>query len=298
MEKIKLHSVDQYNQLYGIETLHPLITIIDLTEAQRGVNNIEMDYGLYALFLKEGVNCAIKYGRRAYDYQEGTVVCFAPGQVVEVSTPIDEFRPKVYGILFHPDLIRRTPLADTINRYGYFSYSSLEALHLSERERQLFLECLKKIKDELERPIDKHSRLIIVTNIELLLNYCLRFYDRQFTTREDANKDILLKFELLISEYWQTSVAQQKGLPSVKYFADKFCLSPNYFGDLIKKETGKSAQEFIHLQVIERAKNFIAHKELSISEIAYELGFQYPQHFSRFFKLRVGVSPNEYRKHI
>lgn len=298
MKKIKLDSVDTYNKLYGLETLHPLVTVVDLTKATKSVNHITMDYGVYALFLKEGVSCSLKYGRRDYDYQEGTIVSFAPGQVVEVSMTEDEFQPKVYGMLFHPDLIRRTSLGNNIDKYNFFSYSSFEALHLSQRERQLVLDCFEKIQQELEHAIDKHSKQLIAMNIELLLNYCLRFYERQFTTREDVNKDILQRFESLIDEYWKSNMPQKVGLPTVKYFADKVYLSSNYFGDLIKKETGKSAQEYIQSKIIEQAKNRISNTDLTMSEIAYELGFQYPQHFSRLFKLQVGMTPIEYRRGV
>lgn len=292
---IDLDTVDKYNKLYGLETLHPLVSVIDLTKATHVVNQIQMNYGLYALFLKQGKNCDIKYGRREYDYQEGTIVSFAPGQVVEVNMIEEEVRPQVYGILFHPDQIRGTSLGQNIRNYGFFSYLSNEALHLSERERQIVLDCLEKISSELEHAIDKHSKQIITMNIELLLNYCLRFYERQFITREVVNKDILQKFEQYLDEYWVSNLSQEKGLPSVRYFADKACLSPNYFGDLIKKETGKSAQEYIQYKLIERAKDRIVSTNLTMSEIAYEIGFQYPQHFGRLFKKQTGMTPNEYR---
>lgn len=292
---IELDTVDKYNKLYGLETLHPLVTVVDLTKATRTINHVQINYGLYALFLKGGKECDIRYGRREYDYQEGTIVSFAPGQVVEVNMVHDEIRPKVYGILFHPDLIRGTSLGQNMRNYGFFAYSSNEALHLSERERCIVTDCFEKIQLELEHAIDKHSRQLIAMNIELLLNYCLRFYERQFVTRETANKDILQKFEQYIDEYWENGLPQQSGLPSVKYFADKVFLSPNYFGDLIKKETGKSAQEYIQFKLIERAKDRIAATDLTISEIAYELGFTYPQHFSRLFKRHTGMTPNEYR---
>lgn len=292
---IQLHTVDTYNKLYGLETLHPLVSVIDLTKATKIVNHVQMDYGLYALFLKGGKECNLKYGRRNYDYQEGTIVSFAPGQVVEVSMLKDEVRPKVYGLLFHPDLIRGTSLGQTIKNYGFFSYSANEALHLSERERGIVMDCLEKIESELKHGIDKHSKSLIAINIELLLNYCLRFYERQFITREVANKDVLQKFEHLLDEYWDLDTSLENGLPSVSYFADKIHLSPNYFGDLIKKETGKSPQEYIQFKVIERAKDRIASTTLTMSQIAYELGFQYPQHFSRLFKKQTGLTPNEYR---
>ena len=293
---IDLDSVDKYNKLYGVETLHPLVAVIDLTKATKVVNHIQMTYGVYALYLKCTEGCEIRYGRKKYDYQDGTVVSFAPGQVVETSTDVDEVRPKVYGLLFHPDIFRKTPLGQTIKKYGFFSYSSTEALHLSERERQIFMDCFDKIKQELEHSIDNHSRAIISMNIELLLNYCLRFYERQFITREDENTDVIQRFEYYLDEYLNDNISREKGLPTVKYFADKVFLTPNYFGDLIKKETGKSAQEYIQFRIIEKAKDLIASSTMTLSEIAYDLGFQYPQHFSRLFKQQVGMTPNEYRK--
>lgn len=292
---IQLDTVDKYNKLYGIETLHPLVSVVDLTKATQSVNNIQIEYGLYALFLKGGKECDIKYGRRNYDYQEGTIVSFAPGQVVEVSMIKNETRPKVYGILFHPDLIRGTSLGQNIKSYNFFSYSVNEALHLSERERGVVMDCLAKIESELEHGIDRHSKQLIAMNIELLLNYCLRFYERQFITREVINKDVLQRFEQHLNDYWDSNVSLENGLPSVGYFADKSHLSPNYFGDLIKKETGRSAQEYIQFKVVERAKDRIASTTLTMSQIAYELGFQYPQHFGRLFKKHTGMTPNEYR---
>lgn len=292
---IQLDTVDKYNKLYGLETLHPLVSVVDLTKSTKIANNIQMDYGLYALFLKGGKECDIKYGRRNYDYQEGTIVSFAPGQVVEVSMLKEEVQPKVYGIVFHPDLIRGTSLGQNIKSYGFFSYSANEALHLSERERGIVIDCLAKIESELEHAIDNHSKQLIAMNIELLLNYCLRFYERQFITREVVNKDVLQKFEQYLNDYWDSNTSIENGLPSVGYFADKIHLSPNYFGDLVKKETGKSAQEYIQFKVIERAKDRIANSSLTMSQIAYELGFQYPQHFGRLFKKQTGLTPNEYR---
>lgn len=292
---ILLDSVDKYNKLYGLETLHPLVTVVDLTTATKTMNHVQITYGLYAIFLKNGKSCDIKYGRRNYDYQEGTIVSFAPGQVVEVHSTEEEVSPKVYGLLFHPDLIRGTSLGQSIKNYGFFSYASNEALHLSERERGVVTDCLEKISLELEHSIDNHSRQLIAMNIELLLGYCLRFYERQFITREIVNKDILQKFEQYMNEYWESGLSQKLGLPSVKYFADKVFLSSNYFGDLIKKETGHSAQEYIQYKIIERAKDLIAATELTMSEIAYQLGFQYPQHFGRLFKKQTGITPNEYR---
>ena len=292
---VNLESVDRYNSMYGLETLHPLVSVVDLTKATNIVNHTQMNYGVYALFLKQTKSCDLKYGRRSYDYQEGTIVCFAPGQTVRVDMIEDEITPEVYGIVFHPDLIRGTSLAKSMKNYTFFSYAVNEALHLSDQEKEIVMDCLKKISIELEHAIDKHSKALIAMNIELLLNYCMRFYERQFITRSNANKDALTKFEQLLNEYFLSKLPMQEGLPSVKYFADKICLSSNYFGDMVKKETGKTPQEHIQDKVIEMAKEHIVETNETVSQIAYTLGFQYPQHLCRLFKKRVGCTPNEYR---
>ena len=293
-EVIKLNSVDQYNQMYGLETLHPLVTVVDLSKATLFPTHFTLNYGLYALFLKQTKCGDLRYGRQMYDYQEGTVTSFAPGQVVEVKVT-DGIRPKSHGILFHPDLIRDTSLGQEIKHYSFFSYASNEALHLSDEEKKIFQDCLDKVQLELSRPIDKHSKRLISRNIELLLDYCMRFYERQFVTRSKVNKDVLVKFEELLDLYFQSEQSQTEGLPTVKYFADKVNLSSNYFGDLVKKETGKTAQEYIQGKIINVAKEKILASEKTVSEIAYELGFQYPQHFTRIFKKNVGCTPTEYR---
>ncbi|MEY8631329.1 helix-turn-helix domain-containing protein [Bacteroides nordii] len=292
---VNLESVDRYNSMYGLETLHPLVSVVDLTKATKIINHTQMNYGVYALFLKQTKSCDLKYGRRSYDYQEGTIVCFAPGQAVRVDMIEDEITPEVYGIVFHPDLIRGTSLAKSMKSYTFFSYAVNEALHLSDQEKEIVMDCLKKISIELEHAIDKHSKALIAMNIELLLNYCMRFYERQFITRSNANKDALTKFEQLLNEYFLSKLPMQEGLPSVKYFADKICLSSNYFGDMLKKETGKTPQEHIQDKVIEMAKEHIVETNETVSQIAYTLGFQYPQHLCRLFKKRVGCTPNEYR---
>ena len=292
---VNLESVDRYNSMYGLETLHPLVSVVDLTKATNIVNHTQMNYGVYALFLKQTKSCDLKYGRRSYDYQEGTIVCFAPGQTVRVDMIEDEITPEVYGIVFHPDLIRGTSLAKRMKSYTFFSYAVNEALHLSDQEKEIVMDCLKKISIELEHAIDKHSKALIAMNIELLLNYCMRFYERQFITRSNANKDALTKFEQLLNEYFLSKLPMQEGLPSVKYFADKICLSSNYFGDMLKKETGKTPQEHIQDKVIEMAKEHIVETNETVSQIAYTLGFQYPHHLCRLFKKRVGCTPNEYR---
>lgn len=296
MEKIiKLDTVDRYNELFGLETLHPLVGVVDLSKATKFPTHFTLNYGLYALFLKETKCGDIRYGRQIYDYKEGTVTSFAPGQVVETEIT-DGIKLGAHGILFHPDLIKGTSLGKNIKQYSFFSYASNEALHLSEEEKEIFLDCLKKINIELSHPIDNYSKCLISKNIELLLDYCMRFYARQFITRSTVNKDILTKFENLLEEYFTDNKPKVDGLPSVKYFADKVCLSPNYFGDLIKRETGKTAQEYIQNKIIDLAKEMIVGTEKTISQISYELGFQYSQHFNRIFKKNVGYTPNEYRR--
>ncbi len=292
MDKIlNLDSVDLYNKLYDLETLNPLVSVIDLNKATSSVDLIRFNYGIYALYLKLEKACDIKYGRQTYDYQEGTIVCFAPGQTAETNPTTDKVQVNAHGILFHPDLLRGTSLGKNIKKYTFFSYEVNEALHLSEEERSIVMDCLKIIRMELERGVDKHSKTLLVNYIELLLNYCMRFYERQFITRGKTNRDVLTRFENLLDEYFESTLAEQDGLPTVKYFADKLCLSSNYFGDMFKKETGKSPQEYIQEKVIELAKERISGTADTVSQIAYSLGFQYPQHFCRLFKKRVGYTP-------
>lgn len=299
MDKIlNLDSVDLYNKLYGLETLNPLVSVIDLNKATSSVDFIRFNYGIYALYLKLEKACDIKYGRQTYDYQEGTIVCFAPGQTAETNPTTDKVQVNAHGILFHPDLLRGTSLGKSIKKYTFFSYEVNEALHLSEEERSIVMDCLKIIRMELEHGVDKHSKTLLVNHIELLLNYCMRFYERQFITRGKTNRDVLTRFENLLDEYFESTLAEQDGLPTVKYFADKLCLSSNYFGDMFKKETGKSPQEYIQEKVIELAKERISGTADTVSQIAYSLGFQYPQHFCRLFKKRVGYTPSEYRAQI
>ena len=293
-EILNLDNISQYNNLRGIETLHPLVSVFEFSKMKL-IPEARAHYGFYCVFLKDAVCGDLKYGCNYYDYQEGTLVFIAPGQVAGIGSKPGSPRPKGWGLLFHPDIIRGTSPGQQIKKYTFFSYEVNEALHLSEKERQTVMDCLEKIDHELRQSIDKHSKTLIANNIELLLNYCLRFYDRQFITRGDVNKDILARFELLLDNYFQSEMVQTAGLPTVGYCADQLHLSPNYFGDLIKKETGKSAQENIHLKVLNIAKERIFDKSKTLSEIAYELGFKHPQHFSRMFKNETGYTPNEYR---
>lgn len=291
---IRVDTIGQYNALNNNETLHPLVNIVDLSKADKRLNR-RINYGFYTVFLKE-IKCGdLKYGCNYYDYEEGSLVFVGPGQVIGQEDNGEYYQPKGIALVFHPDLIKGTSLGRHIQDYTFFSYDVHEALHLSESERKIITDCFAKIRYELEHAIDKHSKTLIVSNIELFLNYCQRFYDRQFITRDLAHKGILQRFENLLDSYWTSDKPATLGLPSVGYCADQLNLSANYFGDLIKKETGKSAQEYIQLKVIDVAKEKIFDTSKSLSEIAYGLGFKYPQHFTRLFKQRVGYSPIEYR---
>jgi AraC family transcriptional activator of pobA len=295
MENVmKIDTIGQYNALNNNETLHPLVNIVDLSKADKRPNR-RSNYGFYAVFLKE-IKCGdLHYGCNYYDYEEGTLVFVGPGQVIGVENNGELYQPKGQALVFHADLLRGTSLGRHINEYNFFSYEVHEALHLSESERKIIFDCYDKISNELQRGIDKHSKTLIVSNIELLLNYCVRFYDRQFITRENVNKGILQKFEELLNNYFNSDKPKEIGLPSVNYCADQLNLSANYFGDLIKKETGKSAQEYIQLKTMDVAKEKIFDMSKSLSEIAYELGFKYPQHFTRSFKQHTGYTPIDYR---
>lgn len=292
---LNFDTIHEYNTFLGIETFHPLISSINFSEINQEFKHVRKRYGFYFVFLKQ-VHCGdLIYGRHQYDYQEGTLVFIGPGQVAGKDDTGEVFRMQGWGLCFHPDLLRGTALGQKIKDYSFFSYESNESLHMSEREKQTIIHCFQEIKEEVEHSIDKHSKSIIVANLEVFLNHCLRFYDRQFITRENVNKDILLRFEKELNLYFESGKPQTIGLPSVQYFADQVHLSANYFGDLIKKETGKTAQEYVQLKIIDKAKEMLYSPYKSINEIAYELGFKYPHHFSRMFKKMVGVSPTDYR---
>ncbi len=293
-ELLNVSTIAEYNDMLGVETLHPMVSVIDLSKA-KPMHHMRHTFSFYTIFLKDEKNCDIIYGRQRYDYQKGSVVCLAPGQVIGIEDTGEEFQPQGYALCFDPELIRGTSLGRNIREYSFFSYDVNEALHLSERERTVFIDCLEKIQMELEHAIDRMSRRLIVNGIEYLLNYCLRFYERQFITREQVNNDILVRFEKLLDDYFVSDKPLQQGLPTVKYCASELCLSPNYFGDLVKKLVGKSAQEYIQNKIMDIAKERILVPTKSISQISYDLGFQYPQHFTRMFKKVVGITPNEYR---
>jgi len=295
MEQVeRIDTVRQYNDLAGVDTLHPLISVVNFNEIPT-IQHFRRYLGVYAVFLKN-IKCGdMVYGCQPYDYEDGTLVFVSPGQVYGIDSNGVAVKPSGYGLIFHPDLLKGTQLGKTIKDYNFFSYQVAEALHLSKKERKTIVDCLEKIQTEIEQNIDQHSKTLIVSNIELFLNYCRRFYDRQFITRSNVNKDILVRFENLLNNYFSSDKPTILGLPSVSYCAEQLFLSPNYFGDLIKKETGSTAIDYIQSRLIDQAKGKIFEQEKSISDISFELGFKYQQHFTRLFKLKTGMTPNEYR---
>lgn len=295
MEDVKrIDTVHQYNDYVGVDTLHPLVSVVNFNEVPT-IIQYRHYMGIYAVFFKN-IKCGnMTYGCQNYDYEDGTMVFVKPGQVYGIDSNGGAVVPSGYGLVFHPDFLKGTQLGKTIRDYNFFSYEVNEALHLSKKEKKTIVELLEKISEEIKQNIDKHSKTLIVSNIELFLNYCMRFYDRQFITRSHANKDILVRFENLLVDYFSSGKAYQLGLPSVAYCADQLHLSANYFGDLIKKETGNTALDYIQSKMIDQAKTYIFDNSKTFNQIAGELGFKYQQHFTRLFKQKTGLTPNEYR---
>lgn len=296
---LHINTVRDYLSLRGQEVLHPLIGIVDFKNVEdskkTGKTYDGFHFDCYAIFLKDAKGCKLKYGGNSYDYDEGTLVFIGPGQSIEVGNYPPGFKPEGYALIVHPDLLLGSDLQHKISNYGFFSYAANEALHLSAKERKVIVSLIEKMEFELEQNIDKHSKKLILSNLELFLDYSMRFYDRQFITRESSNLGVLDNFNTQLTDYFLSNKPQTEGLPSVSFFADALHLSPNYFGDLVKKETGKTAQEYIQNKLIEVAKYKVHDSDKSISEIAYELGFKYPQHFTRTFKQHVGSTPKDYR---
>ncbi|HEY9048818.1 MAG TPA: helix-turn-helix transcriptional regulator [Ohtaekwangia sp.] len=277
--------------------LHPQVAIIDFSEVKRFIDEyIKISTSFYCLIFKNYNRNNVKYGRKVVDFQNGSLICLAPNQILEMEPEVEvDESLSGWGLFVHPDLFLGTSMANRIMSYSFFEYQTNEALHLSEAEKQTLSDCVARIKKELTNNIDRHSQALIVSLIEVLLNYCVRFYDRQFITRKKSNVDVVTKFELLLKDYFNDDSLKNIGLPTVQYFADKLFLSANYFSDLMKKETGKNAKEHIQYYMIELAKKYLLDSDAPVNEIAYELGFEYPQYFSRLFKSKTGMTPAEYR---
>ncbi len=289
-------TIQEFNDDLGVETLHPLVSVMDLGKT-KPMKHMRHTMSFYAMFLKDEKNCEMIYGNTKYDYNKGDVVCLAPGQVIGIEDDGHVFQPSGYALFFDPEFIHGTSLGKNIKNYGYFSYQVNEALHLSEKERETFIECLNLIKGELSHDIDRMTRQLVCSYIEILVNYCQRFYERQFITREPINSELLTKFETMLNDYFKQNNIN-RGLPTVAWCASELCLSPNYFGDLIKKETGTTAKDYIKKHVIEATKEALAGTNKTITEISYEVGFQYPQHMSRMFKQETGMTPAQYRERL
>ena len=295
---IHLHTIADLSKLFNLgHNQHPLVTVLDFSKVTEQVEqNSKITTDFYSIMFKNYCKNNIKYGRKAIDFQDGNLICIAPNQTIEIDYEVEEREDKMgWGLFFHPDLIRSTTLNDKIKSYSFFHYEVSEALHLSDKEKNILFECIQKIQIELQENIDVHSQYIIVSTIELLLNYCSRFYGRQMITRSHANKSTISQIETILTEYFAKTKVEEQGLPTVKFLADKVHLSPSYLSDLLKKETGKNAQEHIHYYLIEEAKSLLLNSDKNVSEIAFNLGFEYPQYFNKLFKQKTGKTPMEYR---
>jgi AraC-like DNA-binding protein len=291
-----IKSITEAHQLLGLESpKHPLISIFRHTKQMNtDFNDMKLSSNLFYIALKDKISGGFKYGRNTYDFQEGTLIFVAPNQILTPEeTLVLDFEG--WSILFHPDLIRNSELGNAINNYSFFNYDVMEALHLSNTEKQGLTDCVNKIENEINQNMDKHSQELIIHNLESILKYSSRFYDRQFYTRANLSKDYLSKFEAFIKAYFDNNNQLEKGIPTVKQCGIEMNMSGHYLSDLLKNETGKSLIEHIHLQLIDRAKNSLLSTNDSVSQIAYSLGFGYPQYFSKLFKSKTGMSPSKYR---
>lgn len=299
---IKIETISEIHQFLGLaKSKHPLVSVYRIGDALNnlGVDNFKYSIGLYQISFKD--NCAltiVNYGRNSYDYQDGTLIFTAPNQVMEFKKTDKAGVNHGWTLAFHPDLIRKSELGKKIGQYSFFSYTSNEALHLSDEERKTVTDLAERIEKEYSNNIDTHSQTLIISNLELLLNYCTRFYDRQFYTRTNLNQDIASNFEHLLKDYYNQEKQLELGIPTVQYCGEALNMSPKYLSDLLRKETGQSTQDHIHQYIIEKAKNRLLNSNESASEIAYKLGFEYPQYFSKIFKKKTAMSPNEFRKNL
>ena len=295
MNKIlKVRNVGDYSRWVGHTDRHPLVSVIDYAEVspiRHSLNN----YSIYGIFFHDEAEIDLAYGCGKYDYKKGTVICVAPGQIGGKEDNGERVMLTGWALLFHPDLLHGTPLEKEIKGYSFFDYRVNEALHMTDEEHDILVSLIRQIQDELHKKRDEFQDAILVEYIGLILNFCRRFYNRQFITRKLENSDILAKFEHLLRDYYEEKLQLTLGIPTVQYCADKLCLSSNYLGDLLRKETGISALKHIQQKTLDIARERMSDTSKSIGEISYELGFPYPQHFSRWFKRMTGYTPNGYR---
>ncbi|UTW65355.1 helix-turn-helix transcriptional regulator [bacterium SCSIO 12643] len=296
---IRVKSISELHQFLDLgKPKHPLISVFPYNSNQQGqvTGNFKYSMDLFQISLKG--NCPLmitKYGRNSYDFQECSMIFTAPNQVLEFHADYKTDDTNCWTLVFHPDLIRKSALGKNIDHYSFFSYASNEALHLSDEERKTITDITYKIEREYSNNIDSHSQTLIISNLELLLNYCIRFYDRQFYTRTNLNKDIVIQFEQLLKQYYEEEKQLELGIPTVQYCADFMHISPQYLSDLLRKETGSGAQDHIHQYIIEKAKTLLLNSNKSASEIAHSLGFEYSQYFSKIFKKKTSMSPKAFR---
>ncbi|MBQ9636981.1 MAG: AraC family transcriptional regulator [Prevotella sp.] len=293
----KVSTIEEYNRMFGLETKHPLVAVVDVKDYAPAEEQLTYTtkYGLYAVFLKQGVGCRLRYGRQQYDYQAGSIVTMRPDQVVTTEFIKGE-RSSWKALLFHPDLLFGTPLAERIREYSFFGYDQHEALHVSDDERRTIEDTFRHISQELDHAIDKHSSQLLTVYVQLVLDYCLRFYDRQFITRHKVNSSLISRFERLVDDYMSSSQLMLKGQPTVAWCASELCLSANYFGDLVRKELGSTAKDFITQKLIAKAKQELRATDDSITLVSDRLGFSSVSHFTRLFKAHTGQTPTEYRQ--
>jgi AraC-like DNA-binding protein len=292
----KFESLSDFHRVFGLpKPLHPMISLIDLKDisilSDELFSSFMMDF--YKVAYKTNVHGKAKYGQHYYDFGEGGLICSAPHQIFE--TPGGNGKSG-YVLLIHPDFLLSYPLARKIKQYGFFSYAANEALHLSEQEKETILSIFKIIDEELKSRIDDFSHDVIISQLELLLNYCNRFYKRQFITRKAANNNLLQKMEELLDDYFSNRKSLEQGLPSVHYLAEQLNMSPGYLSDLLRSLTGQNAQQHIHNKLIEKAKEKLSTTSLSINEVAYELGFEQPQSFNKLFKAKTNFTPLAFRR--
>jgi AraC-like DNA-binding protein len=295
-----IHSKSINDLLLGMglkKPTHPLITIIDTEKLAYGDETVGMRFSsdLFCIALKDS-NCGIDYGRNNYDFDDGVLIFTAPDQIIAVKKPQELNQVKGWMLYFHPDLIRKTTLGEKIDSFNFFNYEVNEALHLSDQEQNTLTQIVQLIKNEIKERIDNHSQQVLVSNIELLLNYSVRFYERQFNTRSASSLDIVAKVEVLLKDYYKENELIEKGQPTIQYLAEQCHISPSYLSDLLAKETGRSAKDHINDFLVEKAKNLLLGSTDSISGIAYTLGFNYPHYFGRLFKQKTGKTPQEYRQ--
>ncbi len=300
MKTHRVKTISEYHQLRSLpKAEHPLISVIDYTKIVRPQNISEVNwvFEFYIICLKRGFGAKIKYGQSTYDFDEGTMFFIAPNQVFRIEPDTESTEQKSgWMLLIHPDFLWNSPLANKIKQYEYFEYSADEALFLSEKEELKVKDIIENIRQEYSANIDAFSQSIIVSQIETLLNYSERFYQRQFITRKKENHRILEQVEKLLAEYFNSENLIDKGVPTVQYIADSLNISPRYLSSLMKVSTGLNTQQFIHEKLIEKAKEMLSVTQLSISEIAYDLGFEHPQSFSKFFKAKTQLTPLAFRQ--